>query len=230
MRPVCGPGDDAARIVGTTPCGCPSRHIPIPPTRERSAGTGRDLSLAVGDGTRAWIGRERPFARRAPRFRIPAFAGMTGFRGGARRRGNPRRRLDVVPYRIKGTPGLAFRRHSRRQFRQGGGIAESGVLVLTRDDHRGLSLRAIIRSASSVARLMRTARDAYMETLSRFTYETMKPAFIAVGGAFMRPVYGLATMARVSPKTPCSGRGRRRWRTGRGRRSPGSRARGCGGV
>ena len=29
-----------------------------------------------------------------------------------RRRGNPRRRLDVVPCQIKGTPGLAFRRHS----------------------------------------------------------------------------------------------------------------------
>ena len=43
---------------------------------------------------------------------IPAFAGMTGFRGGARRRGNPRRRLDVVPCQIEGAPGLVFRRHS----------------------------------------------------------------------------------------------------------------------
>ncbi len=29
-----------------------------------------------------------------------------------RRRGNPRRRLDVAPCQIEGTPGLAFRRHS----------------------------------------------------------------------------------------------------------------------
>ena len=63
--------------------------------------------------------RGRPTIREPPVLKgrqrkpwIPAFAGMTGFRDGARWRGNPRRRLDVVPCQIEGTPGLAFRRHS----------------------------------------------------------------------------------------------------------------------
>ena len=56
-----------------------------PPPRENPVGTGRDLSLRVGGGTRAWIDRERPFAAARPGsgFRpfavIPAKAGIQGF-------------------------------------------------------------------------------------------------------------------------------------------------------
>ena len=68
-----------------------------------------------GGGGNGFVGavREPPVLKgRRSKPWIPAFAGMTGFRGGVRRRGNPRRRLDVVPCQIEGTPGLAFRRHS----------------------------------------------------------------------------------------------------------------------
>ncbi len=107
----------------TTTGGCPY-GIESPPRESRRPANGAQECAPYGRNARrtitergghVFVGavREPPVLKgRQSKLWIPAFAGMTGFRGGARRRENPRCRLDVAPRRIEGTPGLAFRRHS----------------------------------------------------------------------------------------------------------------------
>ena len=81
MRPVRGPGDDAARIVGITPCGCPSRISPVAVVRERPAPPTKRTIAGLSAHAAATGGRGgRPYEITPPRSR-PSFAAKAGIRG-----------------------------------------------------------------------------------------------------------------------------------------------------